>query len=276
MNDGSIARFEGIHCVLTIRRAADGVVVVTLEGHDVGELGDAPFRELEKDFVSGRTLQLFIDARNAKTASMSVSGEWARWLQRHCEQFRQISILTRSQFIAMSAGVVQRVADLGERMRLYTDPAAFDAAVAEAQAAAVVATTKVQRFEGAHCLITVDRPAAGVLLVTFDGHDVGEHGNGPFLAMESHLATGEKAQLFIDARNGKAASIDVSGAWAKWLMTHRDRFLHISMLTGSRFIELSASFVRQFADLGETMRLYSDSASFEQSLAGAITAEPPR
>src|SRR5687767_12680792 len=90
MSDDSIARFEGIHCILTIR-AAVGTVVVTLEGHDVGELGNAPFRELEKEFAAGRALQLFIDARNARTASMSVSGEWARWLQRHCEQFRQIS-----------------------------------------------------------------------------------------------------------------------------------------------------------------------------------------
>jgi hypothetical protein len=193
-----------------------------------------------------------------------------RWLRENRQSIRQISMLTGSQFIAMSATVVHRVADLGEQMRIYIDPAAFDAAVASAENAVTAGATQVHRFEGAHCLITVDGPATGVLLVTFERHDTGEHGTAPFLALESHLGSAEQVQLFIDARNARAASIAVSGAWAKWLSTHRDRFLYISMLTGSRFIEMSASFVRQFADLGETMRLYSDSVAFDQALAAAI------
>jgi hypothetical protein len=37
-------KFEGIHCRLAIEQPAEAVVVVTLTGWDVGELGDAPLK----------------------------------------------------------------------------------------------------------------------------------------------------------------------------------------------------------------------------------------
>jgi hypothetical protein len=260
-------QFEGIHCVIAVKRPAAGVVVVTLEGHDVGELGDGPFRELEKDFVASRRLQLFIDARQGKTASIDVSGEWARWLAEHRKHFSRIRMLTGSRFIQMSANLVRRFADLDETMELYSEPPAFDAALATA-----IASSRAPRvFEGAYCVITVARPAAGVLLVDFDGHDIGEHGEGPFRELERDFADdGRSVDLFIDARNGRGASVHVSGAWANWLGTNRRHFRKINMLTGSRFIQLSASFVRGFSELEELMRLYSDAEAFEEALRIAM------
>ena len=42
------------------------------------------------------------------------------------------------------------------------------------------------------------------------------------------------------------------------------------MLTGSRFIRLTADFVRRFADLGELMRIYTDPAVFDGALSNAV------
>jgi hypothetical protein len=260
-------QFEGIHCVIAVKRPAEGIVVVTLEGHDIGELGDGPFRELEKDFVPDRSLQLFIDARRGKTASIGVSGEWARWLGEHRDRFLRISMLTGSRFIQMSANLVRRFAGLGAKMHLYSEPAAFDGALADA----ILRSRAPRVFEGAHGVITVARPAAGVILVNFDGHDIGEHEDGLFRELERDLA-GEvrSVDLFIDARRGRGASVHVSGAWAKWLGANQRHFRQIAMLTGSRFIEVSASFVREFSGLGELMRIYSDAEAFEEGLKMAI------
>jgi hypothetical protein len=259
----TMMQFEGIHCVIAVKRPADGIMLVTLEGHDIGELGDGPFREMEKDFVPGRLLRLFIDARRGKTASIDVSGEWARWLGEHGDRFLQISMLTGSRFIQMSANLVRRFAGLGAKMLLYSEPAAFDAALADA----IVRSRAPRIFEGAHCVITVARPAAGVLLVNFDGHDIGEHGDGLFRELERDLAGEVRfVDLFIDARNGQGASVHVSGAWAKWLGANQRHFRQIAMLTGSRFIEISASFVREFSGLGELMRIYSNVEAFEEAL----------
>lgn len=42
------------------------------------------------------------------------------------------------------------------------------------------------------------------------------------------------------------------------------------MLTGSRFIQLSAGSVWKFADMGELMLIYTDPASFEGALSNSI------
>jgi hypothetical protein len=126
------------------------------------------------------------------------------------------------------------------------------------------------RFEGLHCTISVAHPQPGIVLVSFEGQDTGELGDAAFQAIERAFVARSRIELFIDARLGKAASVDVSSEWARWLSAKRDHLLHVSMLTGSRFIQLSAGFVRKFADLGDLMRLYSDSAAFEAVLAHSI------
>jgi hypothetical protein len=125
-------------------------------------------------------------------------------------------------------------------------------------------------FKDEHCTLSFHRPASGVVVVVLVGNDVGQFGDAPFKELALDLGAAKTTELFIDARGGVAATMDVSSEWAFWLAQHRDSFRHVSMLTGSRFIQLSASFVRKFADLGEVMRIYSDPASFEGALANSI------
>lgn len=125
-------RYDGVHCRLAIERPAAGIVIVRLAGWDAGEFGDIPMRELAKDLARDGLLELFIDARDVKGASIEVSGEWAHWLGQHRARFRHISMLTGSRFIQLTANFVRRFADLGDVMRIYTDPTAFDTAVGQA------------------------------------------------------------------------------------------------------------------------------------------------
>jgi hypothetical protein len=120
-------KYEGVNAGLAIERPAAGVVVLRLAGWDTGEFGDAAMREIEKDF--DEPIQLFIDARAVKGASIDVSNDWALWLRGNRERFAQISMLTGAPFVQLTAKFVQRFAELGEVMRIYTDPSAFDAAL---------------------------------------------------------------------------------------------------------------------------------------------------
>ena len=126
------SKFEAIHSTLTIRRTAPGVVVVTITGRDVGELGDAPFQELQKDITKG-VVDLFIDARATTGASVAVSHEWAQWLQRHRARLRSIHMLTGSKFVQLTADFVRRFAGLGDVMRIYTAGDAFEEALVGAE-----------------------------------------------------------------------------------------------------------------------------------------------
>jgi hypothetical protein len=125
-------RYESVHCSVTVQHPGRGVIVVRLTGHDVGELGDAPFRALAGSFEGVARVQLFLDARDSRGASPEVSHEWAQWLRAHRDRFEHISILTGSRFIQITADFVRRFAQLGDLMRIYTDPAAFDAALGSA------------------------------------------------------------------------------------------------------------------------------------------------
>jgi hypothetical protein len=104
----------------------------------VGEFGDFPMQELDKDLAKDHLLELFIDARAVKGASVEVSSEWAQWLGKHRSHFSHISMLTGSRFIQLTANFVRRFAELGEVMRIYTDPVAFDAALAQSTQAVEV------------------------------------------------------------------------------------------------------------------------------------------
>lgn len=125
-------RYEGIHCTLSIRQFPEGVVLVAITGTDVGEFGDAPMRALNECLTGVGAIRLFIDAREVRGTSIEVSGEWARWLHHHKVQLRDISMLTGSRLIEITADFVRRFSDLEGAMRIYTDAAEFDEALAAA------------------------------------------------------------------------------------------------------------------------------------------------
>ena len=128
----SMARFEGVHCTMEITRPAAGLVVLTITGSDVGEFGDAPFQELEADVAAAQPLELFIDSRASRGASVDVSNDWARWLRRRKAGLARVTMLTGTRFIEITADFVRRFADLDDIMRITTDPVAFDSALADA------------------------------------------------------------------------------------------------------------------------------------------------
>lgn len=122
------------------------------------------------------------------------------------------------------------------------------------------------RFETKECTIAITRPREGRVLVVFEGRDRGQLGREPFIELEKSLQHADGLELFIDLEAAVGASLDVSGSWALWLRAHGARLAHVSMLTGSYFVELSAQTVKRFSELGDKVRLYSDRRAFESAL----------
>jgi hypothetical protein len=117
---------QGVHCGLTIKRPAPGITVVVLSGTDTGEFADFPMQELAKDLTRFGSIELFIDARTVRSASIEVSGRWARWMTAHRAQLEQISMLTGSRYVQITADFVRRFGGLIDRMKIYSDRTAFD------------------------------------------------------------------------------------------------------------------------------------------------------
>lgn len=106
-------------------------------------------------------------------------------------------------------------------------------------------------------------------MLLISGTDIGEHGNEPFVELENDLRAGP-FELFVDARASRGVTIDVSGEWSRWLGSHKRSLSAVHMLTASRFVQLTANFVKNFAELGERMRIYTDPATFDAELATAL------
>jgi hypothetical protein len=112
------------------------------------------------------------------------------------------------------------------------------------------------------------------VVVTISGSDVGELGDRPFKELDKQLAAGPFA-LFIDARATRGASVDVSNVWARWLRTHRDELTRIHMLTRSRFVQVTADFVRRFAELPVPPLVFEEQASVITKAAAVPNAMTP-
>jgi hypothetical protein len=127
------------------------------------------------------------------------------------------------------------------------------------------------RFEGVHCELTLSFPARNVCVATIVGHDVGEFGEAPLLVLNDYLRNAGMMTLFVDGRKVPGASIEVSSAWALWMQKNRERLQQIHFLCGSRFIQMTAIFVRRFAGLEDRMFIYTDAPMFEAAIDQTAT-----
>lgn len=126
------------------------------------------------------------------------------------------------------------------------------------------------QHEGIHCNLSIHRPAPAVAVVVLSGSDIGEFGDLPMRELKKDLGLFKAIELFIDARAVRGASVEVSAEWALWMRAHRASFKRINMLTGSRYIQITATFVRRFAGLADLMNVFTEHAAFEESLVAAV------
>jgi hypothetical protein len=129
------------------------------------------------------------------------------------------------------------------------------------------------RVEGSHCTMALARPQADTLTVTITGRDTGELGDEPFAVLDRLLRDEPSAvDLFIDAREGSGATIDVSNHWAQWLERNRTRLARVTMLARSRYVAITADFVRRYAGLERQMTVTGDPDAFDRSLRSRLGA----
>lgn len=128
MKDELVTRFADAHGSLSLHSLGKSRVLVVLTGRDSGAFGRAPFAALEERLAAGGSLELFFDLREAESASLEVSASWAVWLRVNAARLSHVGMLTRAPAIALSARVVTRFSELGERAHIYTDAAAFERA----------------------------------------------------------------------------------------------------------------------------------------------------
>ena len=123
-------RLETPGCSFLIERRGATLVYVRILGHDIGEFGDLPMRCIEAFLPPALPVQLFVDARGARGASMDVSNAWSAWLGRNRARFAGIHMLAGSRYVHFTAEFVRRFSELEQLMHVHASADAFDAALA--------------------------------------------------------------------------------------------------------------------------------------------------
>ena len=126
------------------------------------------------------------------------------------------------------------------------------------------------QYDGIHCKLVIQTFSNRVAVLRITGSDIGEFGDAPMQELNRWLDSHGPVAFFIDARDVRGASIEVSGEWAEWLSAHKSQLRSVTMLTGSRFIQVTAEFVRRFASLEGIMSICSEPAVFDAALKEAL------
>jgi hypothetical protein len=128
---------------------------------------------------------------------------------------------------------------------------------------------KTASFEGAHFAVELEQLSERLIVMRLRGTDIGELLDAPMKTLDEWLVGVNGVEFFIDARNVRGASIDVSSEWSAWFMANRSQFKTITMLTGSKLIQITAEFVRRFAELNGIMWVCTEPEVFDLALEQA-------
>ena len=120
------------------------------------------------------------------------------------------------------------------------------------------------RLRAGDCSFVYRRPRPGALLVTITGMDAGQFGTTTLDEITTALAREGRLELFVDAREALAPSVSVSEDWTRFFAEHRGELKRVSVLVGSKVLELTIAIAQHLSRTGSLIQIYSDPESFDE------------
>jgi hypothetical protein len=131
--DGTV-RLSAGGCSFEFRRVRPGAMLVTITGQDSGQFGTTSLDEIRLEMLRNRPLELFVDARDAVGAAVSVSDEWTRFFSLNREHLKRVSVLVNSKVVYLTVAIAQHLSRTGNLIQIYSDPETFEARLAGGKA----------------------------------------------------------------------------------------------------------------------------------------------
>lgn len=125
-------RLSAGRCSFFYARLRPGALLVTITGLDSGQFGTTTLDEIRMELLRQRPLELFVDAREAVGAAVSVSDEWTRFFSLNREQLKRVSVLVGSKVVYLTVAIAQHLSRTGSLIQIYSDPEVFEGLVAAA------------------------------------------------------------------------------------------------------------------------------------------------
>jgi hypothetical protein len=116
---------------------------------------------------------------------------------------------------------------------------------------------------------TFQRLRPGALLVTMSGQDSGQFGTAALDEIRMEIMRYGALELLVDAGDAVLVSTEVSAEWTRFFSTSRAQLKRVSVLTGSKLINLTVAIAQHLSQTGNLIQIYSDRELFDDVIARA-------
>lgn len=104
----------------------------------------------------------------------------------------------------------------------------------------------------------------GALLVTISGSDMGQFGQAALDEIRLEILRHAPLEVCIDASEVTLISTEVSKEWTAFFSSARAQLRRVSVLTGSRLVNLIVEIAQHLSQTGNLIQIYSDRELFEE------------
>ncbi len=282
LNDGSV-RLRGALITYLFTRLVPGALLLTFRGREGVEPGRAQFDEIDAEMARfGEPLALFVDTNGVEAVSDGAVEAWTAWFASRRARLARVEFFARPGLFELLVASAKHFSRTGELIRIHTDIARFDAALASVAPGArrppperlTEPALAVRREVGpngtitlsaAGCSHSLSRLGAEALFIAIRGADRGQLGPDIFdEVMRARAASGEPTTLFIDLRGATAADT-VQACWTAWFAANRTKLRRVSVVVPSHALHFMVAMAQRQSRTNELIVIHDDPAAFERA-----------
>jgi hypothetical protein len=283
LNDGAV-RLRGAHATYLYTRFVPGALLVTHRGRVGGDPGRAEFDEIDAEMDRfGAPLAFCMDTTATEAVADGAVEAWAAWFASRRARLARVEFLARPGLFELLAASAKHFSRTGELIRVHTDAARFDAAIAaiapgarrpapERMSEPAVSVRRALgpggtiSFSAPGCSFSLSRLGEGALLVVIAGADRGQLGPDTFdEVMRALAAIGQPSTLFIDLRGAISAADGVQACWTAWFAANRARLKRVSIVVPSHALHFMVAMAKRQSRTDELIVIHDDPEAFEQA-----------
>lgn len=106
--------------VFIFERPGVGKLLVTVLGHDRGQFGTSTLDEIVYAIQREGTVELFIDAREAKGIAVAVSDAWTRFFTANQDKLKRVHVLVTSEYVHLTIAIARHLSGTGGLIRIHS------------------------------------------------------------------------------------------------------------------------------------------------------------
>jgi hypothetical protein len=131
IENGSV-RLTADRCSFLFENLRPGVLLITIEGDDVGQFGHAPLDEIAQEFGRFKApVHVFVDAQRALGPSTSVMETWTAWLAANKDQLQKLEVFIpdESKLLHLTVSIARHLSRTGNLIGICSTSDEFTAAI---------------------------------------------------------------------------------------------------------------------------------------------------